>query len=165
MGAERAGSPMELRGYLARLFEYDAWANRETLASLRAAGVPSPRALRLAAHVVAAEWLWLCRLERKPPHLAVWPELALDECEAQAAGLPRRWKDLLEALPLEALARHVSYVNSKGEPWTSSLQDIVTHVVLHSAYHRGQIAADQRGSGQAPAYTDFIHCTRQGFLD
>jgi uncharacterized damage-inducible protein DinB len=35
-------------------------------------------------------------------------------------------------------------------------------VVIHSAYHRGQIAADVRAAGHEPAYTDFIHATRTG---
>ena len=55
--------------------------------------------------------------------------------------------------------------NSKGEPWTSRVEDILLHVVMHSAYHRGQIASDVRASGHTPAYTDFIHCVRQGFIE
>jgi uncharacterized damage-inducible protein DinB len=35
---------------------------------------------------------------------------------------------------------------------------------MHSAYHRGQIAADMRAAGFAPPYTDFIHAVRQGFV-
>ena len=38
------------------------------------------------------------------------------------------------------------------------------HVVMHGAYHRGQIAAAIRAAGGEPAYTDFIHCIRQGFV-
>ena len=39
------------------------------------------------------------------------------------------------------------------------------HVLMHSAYHRGQIAADMRAAGLTPAYTDFIHSVRQGFVE
>jgi uncharacterized damage-inducible protein DinB len=59
----------------------------------------------------------------------------------------------------------VSYVNSKGEPWTNRAEDILLHVVFHSAYHRGQIASDMRPAGLQPAYTDFIHAIRSGKLD
>jgi len=38
-------------------------------------------------------------------------------------------------------------------------------VVMHSAYHRGQIASSLRAAGLAPAYTDFIHGIRQGFVE
>ena len=40
-----------------------------------------------------------------------------------------------------------------------------THVVIHSAYHRGQIASDVRASGGVPAYTDYIHAVRQGLIE
>jgi uncharacterized damage-inducible protein DinB len=60
--------------------------------------------------------------------------------------------------------RPVGYRNSKGEPWTSTVGDILTHVVTHSAYHRGQVASELRAAGFIPAYTDFIHAVRQGFL-
>jgi uncharacterized damage-inducible protein DinB len=42
---------------------------------------------------------------------------------------------------------------------------MLTHVLFHSAYHRGQIALQMRASGMEPAYTDFIHAVRQGFVD
>jgi len=38
------------------------------------------------------------------------------------------------------------------------------HVIMHSAYHRGQIATDMRAAGLTPAYTDFIHSIRRGFV-
>jgi len=44
------------------------------------------------------------------------------------------------------------------------VEDILTHVTIHSAYHRGQIASDLRAAGQAPAYTDFIHAVRLGLI-
>jgi uncharacterized damage-inducible protein DinB len=45
------------------------------------------------------------------------------------------------------------------------VQDVLTHVVLHSAYHRGQIASQMRAGGEQPAYTDFIHAARQGLIE
>jgi uncharacterized damage-inducible protein DinB len=63
-----------------------------------------------------------------------------------------------------SISRRVAYTNSKGEEWTSGVEDILTHVTIHSAYHRGQIASDLRAAGHTPAYTDFIHAVRQGFV-
>jgi uncharacterized damage-inducible protein DinB len=115
-------------------------------------------------HIIAAELLWLARLERVPSPLPVWPDLSLQECEAMFPELSSR---LVRALPAEAgaLTRPVPYTNSKGEPWTSTVEEILTHVVIHSAYHRGQIASDLRGAGQEPAYTDYIHAVRQELVE
>jgi uncharacterized damage-inducible protein DinB len=147
-----------------RLFAYDAWANREALASLRSAGSSPPKAVRALAHLVGAGRLWLARLEEsrgKPP--AVWPELSLEEAGAGIEELAAPWREFAAASD-GALTRTVSYTNSKGEPWTSSVADILMHVVIHGAYHRGQIASELRAAGHAPAYTDYIEAVRRGFV-
>jgi uncharacterized damage-inducible protein DinB len=148
-----------------RLFAYDDWANRQALAAIAAVGAPPPRSLKLLAHIAGAERLWLGRLCRESRPAAVWPDMDLAGCGSALDDLARPWKEYLGALTPAGLDETVSYVNSKGEPWTSSVEDILTHTVLHSSYHRGQIAADMRASGHAPAYTDYIHARRQGFVE
>lgn len=150
---------------LRRLFAYDLWANRETLRSLKEASAPAPRARRVMAHVVGAERLWLGRLERRRDPAAVWPEMTLEQCESEITDLSRLWPEYLGGLSESSLSQQVSYTNSKGEPWTSAVDDILTHVVLHSSYHRGQIASAVRECGEAPAYTDFIHAVRQRLVE
>ena len=123
-----------------------------------------PRALQLLSHVVAAELLWLARLENRKPPLAVWPALTLAQCADHLKALPHKWQDLFADLAPDDLASAIDYVNSKGESFRSTIGDVLMHVVLHSAYHRGQIAADVRANGRDPAYTDFIHCVRNGWI-
>jgi uncharacterized damage-inducible protein DinB len=155
---------MELLEHLRRQFAYDDWANREVLAGLRASAHPAARPRQILAHVLAAERLWLERIGDQPQSLPVWPELSFDQCEAQIAELAQLWRDFLGQLSPAGLSEKITYKNSKGEPWSSTVQDVLTHVVLHSAYHRGQIASQMRAGGEAPAYTDFIHAVRQGFV-
>lgn len=155
---------MDRLAHLTRLFAYDGWANRETLAALRAAFPPPARSLRWLGHIVGCQWLWLGRLQGAAGPAAVWPDLSLDQCGEQLGDLARAWAGYLGALPPERLGEPVSYVNSLGEPWTSTVDDILEHTVMHGAYHRGQIAADLRQAGHAPAYTDFIHAVRRGFV-
>ena len=147
----------------ARLLRYDAWANAETLASLRRA--PVPAGLRWLGHIVASELLWLGRLIEAPSEVPVWPELAPDDIAGRLARLERDWAGYLGAITEEDLVDGVGYRNSLGEFWTNSVGDILTHVVGHSAYHRGQIAAAVRTAGGEPAYTDFIHAVRRGLVE
>jgi uncharacterized damage-inducible protein DinB len=156
---------MEMTAHLSRLFAYDTWANRETLASLEAAASPPAVAVKRMAHVLGAEGLWLARLRGENSPMAVWPELSLADCAREAGRLERVWREHLASLSEEALARRVAYVNSKGEPWESAAGDILQQVVMHSVYHRGQIASDLRAAGFEPAYTDFIHAVRKGLLE
>jgi uncharacterized damage-inducible protein DinB len=156
---------MDLIDYFRRQFAYDHWANREVVITLRSGAASSPRSLQLLAHILSAERLWLERLTHLPQSLPVWPAFDLNQCEAQLAELDAMWCDYLEELSPAALAEKIAYKNTKGEPWTSMVQDVLTHVVLHSAYHRGQIATEMRSRSQTPAYTDFIHAVRQGLIE
>src|SRR5262245_52287149 len=132
---------------LRRLFAYDAWANREVLNALRSIGKPPATALKRLAHILSAERLWLERLTGQKQTLPVWPEFSLPQVEAQASETARLWKDYLDRLPESELSRTCHYTNSKGEHWNNRSEDILIHVVMHSAYHRGQIANDIRAAG------------------
>ena len=147
-----------------RLFQYDDWANHATLQSLERMSNPSLRSLRLMAHIVAAECLWHARLRQLPQPMAVWPELDLNDSASQLLQLRSLWHKYLGELNANRLNDSVAYANTKGERYSNSIADILTHVVVHSGYHRGQIATEVRTNGGEPAYTDFIHAVRQGFI-
>jgi uncharacterized damage-inducible protein DinB len=155
--------PADLDWY-ARLLRYDVWANGETLASLTEGEVPA-KALRWMGHLVGSGELWLARLQGEPPTLPVWPDLDLAACARGVGRLAERWPRYLERLTAADLETAVGYRNSRGEHWTSTVGDILTHVTIHGSYHRAQIAAAVRESGREPAYTDFIHATRRGLLE
>ena len=156
---------MNLTEHLRHQFSYDAWANREVLSAMQAHGGGDARSLQLLSHILAAERLWMERLEQQPQSTRVWPERDLAQCEAETAEMGRLWTAYLAAITDGTLAQTIPYKNSKGEPWQSTVGDILTHVVMHSAYHRGQIASHMREQGQTPAYTDFIHGVRQGLVE
>ncbi len=151
---------MELQDFR-RLFAYDDWANREVLASFQSVGTTPRRWITLLAHILGTEYVWYSRLNREVSPIAVWPELSVQNCELHVIALQRIWGDYLAALKPSDLSLGISYRNTKGESFTSSVADILQHVTMHSTYHRGQIAADMRANGHTPAYTDFIHAVRQ----
>jgi uncharacterized damage-inducible protein DinB len=150
---------------LRQLFSYDVWANREVLASFRCAADPPLRSLHWMAHILATEYLWFSRIRSEKSPLPVWPELTLADCDRHAAALAKIWSEYLSGLSEGALVQQIPYVNSKGEQWVNTVEDILMHVVMHSAYHRGQIASNMRDTRHIPAYTDFIHGIRQKLVE
>jgi uncharacterized damage-inducible protein DinB len=162
--AAKEGSFVNLADYLRRQFAYDEWANREVLNAIRAAGGAKERSLELMSHILAAEMVWLERLKQQPQSVPVWPEPDLAQCEAQAAKMGGLWLAFLDLITAGDVSQSISYKNSHGEEWTSTIVDVLTQVIMHSAYHRGQIATHMRANGQTPAYTDFIHGVRQGLF-
>ena len=95
----------------------------------------------------------------------MWPELSVEDCRRHLRELSDKLLESVADRSPERLTEEIAYTNSKGEPWTSTVEEILTHVVIHSAYHRGQIASDVRASGGVPAYTDYIHAARQGLIE
>jgi uncharacterized damage-inducible protein DinB len=153
---------MDIAQHFARSFAWNAWAHRETLASLERAGKPPTKAVALLSHVIGAELLWSARLRRERAPIAVWPELSLAECARHLPDLAGIWRrHLIELVPAR-LEETIPYVNSRGEHYRSSVYDVLVHVVYHGAYHRGQIASLLRAAGAEPAYTDYVHAVRTG---
>ncbi len=96
----------------------------------------------------------------RAPRCAVWPRLSLAECEALAAENDSGYMEYLEKLTDSGLATLVCYRNSKGDEYTNSVLDMLTHVVIHGAYHRGQIARVIGGGGGQTPNTDYIAYVR-----
>jgi uncharacterized damage-inducible protein DinB len=156
---------MNKREYFSKLFAYDDWANRETLSALKSCKTPPAQSLKIMSHIVSAKQLWLDRLRQARQSLAVWPEFNLQECESHQAEISQLWQEYLNNLDPADYSSQVAYTNSKGEVWESKVEDILTQLLTHASYHRGQIALELRASGHAPPYTDFIHAVRQGFIE
>ena len=145
---------------LERLYEHNWWAHDAIVAELRRAA-PDAETLRLLAHVVAAEHLWLSRIDGVKPRVAVWPSLTLDELVTLEAENRPRLRELL-ARPDDTRLRRVPYRNSAGNEFENDVESILTHVAMHGHYHRGQIARSMRSAGREPVYTDYIGFVRKG---
>jgi uncharacterized damage-inducible protein DinB len=150
------------RDHLLQMFAHMAWADRRAIESLRAGPAPDGERLRLFAHVVATEHLWLSRIHGRPARVAVWPALTVDECAALADENRTAYDALLAGSAPDDLGRGVQYRNSAGNEYRNTVADILTHVALHGAYHRGQVATATRAAGGVPVPTDYIVFVRDG---
>ena len=147
--------------YLSRLVAYDRWANREALESIR--GTKLHRSRKLFSHIVSTEWTWMRRLGAAVYDGVIWPEWTFDECAEQLQAVESAWADCLSAMSRTGNPGRVSYT-VRDVTFDVSPADVVTHVVMHSSYHRGQIAVDQRLAGHGPPFTDYLVCLEKGVL-
>jgi uncharacterized damage-inducible protein DinB len=157
----RTSVPAEIETLL-RLFRYDAWAVAEVAKALAVPSAP-PKSLKILAHIVSAERLWYERIHRLPQSFPVWPDWDAAQSQTQAAEISKLWDSYLSQGE-KILTQSVGYKNTKGEGWTSRVEDILLHVITHSSYHRGQIAADMRACGFSPSYADYIHAVREKLI-
>jgi uncharacterized damage-inducible protein DinB len=122
-----------------------------------------PEPIRLVSHSLTAERIWLMRLRNEVTGgAAIWPLLSPTACASLASVNAAAFRAFLEALDTEGLGENVRYQNSKGTEYRTSVADVLTHVLLHSAYHRGQAATALREAGAEPPVTDFIAYVREG---
>jgi uncharacterized damage-inducible protein DinB len=156
---------MNTKEHFLRMFVYDAWANRQCLSAMQAARLVSSDTVGRMAHILSAQKLWFERLRHESQSLPVWPTSSIQECLALTDEMANLWRNYLTPLQPGAFHEKIDYRNSKGEPWSSRREDVLTHVLMHSAYHRGQVALQMRAAGLEPASTDFIHAVRQGFVE
>jgi len=150
----------ELKDHFSRLVAHLEWADQRVLTSLRSAASLPPKAVEIYSHILGSEHVWLSRISGTAPRIAVWPNLSLDDCARVSAENAAELRRLTSTLTADALARGITYRNSAGDQFTSSLEDILTHVMMHGSYHRGQVASLIRAAGETPAPTDYIFFTR-----
>lgn len=149
-----------MKDHFRKLYEHLEWADARVLKSLRDAHSVLKKDLDLYSHILGSEHVWLSRIKGTPAKVAVWPTLTLDEAKRLAAENVAAFEDVISKLTDKGRDTPITYRNSAGDQFTSTLEDILTHVCLHGAYHRGQIAASIRAAGDVPSPTDYIAFAR-----
>jgi uncharacterized damage-inducible protein DinB len=153
---------MESMQFFRKMFDYDYWGNREALASLSGISGDATRARRFFNHIIGAQRIWLSRFETPdPPAAEAWPLLTHEEASAAVEELRGRWGAILDGMTPEKLSGDLMYRNTKGLEFKTPIQDVLMHLVMHSAYHRGQVAAAVRDSAGNPAVTDYVVYVRK----
>lgn len=155
---------IDLLETIRHLFAYNEWANNRTLASLKEQpDTETRKAVRAFAHLLIGEKMWLVRLltDADTSGFDFWPELSLNECEELLRENHQAYATFLDNLSNEALDQTATYKNSRGVEYRTSYRDILTHVLFHTSYHRGQVAMATRAAELAPAYTDYIAFVRE----
>ena len=146
---------MQTVEHLRDLFRYNDWANRRVIASL--AEGDCARARQIFAHLLTTEQEYFERFSGKDSTgFNFWPDLSLAECTALAASNARVFDALLDTAVETDLDRVTQYKNSRGEPFEDTIRDLLTHVLIHSSIHRGNIVIKLRESGLEPPVVDHI---------
>jgi uncharacterized damage-inducible protein DinB len=145
-----------------QLFQYNRWANERILETMRAAEETPARALELFSHLLRAQDHWYGRVEATD-HAALdfWTTESLAACAERLEASTQRWQAVLDERATDRLDQMISYTNSNGTPYETSLRDILTHVVNHGTHHRAQIALVLRDADITPPATDYIYFVRE----
>lgn len=146
---------------LQKLAAYNSWANERVLHTLENLGDEVPAvSLHLLSHLLNAQTIWLARIEKVKSAVGVFDEHNLVKCRELHENTREYLLTLAQSSP-ESLVQMITYTNTKGEAFETSLHDILMQVLNHGTYHRAQIAANLRQAGFIPVNTDYITFVRE----
>jgi uncharacterized damage-inducible protein DinB len=145
-----------------KMYQHLNWANQRILECFHTIEGEHGLALRLFAHVLLAEQVWLARLQEKDSsQLSLWSDADLTDCSQFSLENNKKFTTLLAQLTTAELDNLKLYTNSKGQEFQTSIRDILTHVALHGQYHRGQINSLLRTEDINPVNIDYITFARE----
>lgn len=143
-----------MKTHFADLFRYNHKTNVALISACLGAESPmDPKAQLLFSHVMNAHQIWLDRIVSETGNADAWKVHEVDHWLGLHESNHFRTLQVLED---EDLGKVISYTNSKGHQFENSVQDILFHVVNHSTYPRGQVAALLVASGVRVPVSDFI---------
>ena len=143
------------------MYEHLNWANQRILVTLQSIEEENQEVNRLFSHILLAEKVWLTRIQGlDSSRLPIWSDVNLEVCADLVRQNEGSFSAFLTNLAETDLDKSISYTNSKGKEFNSSIRDILTHVALHGHYHRGQINSRLRVDSIEPVNIDFISFVR-----
>lgn len=145
---------------LRELYEFNDWANRRLIVQLKRNDCEKAR--KLLAHILITEKEYYERLYGKDSTgFDFWQNLSLAECSDLAKETSENFERLLKNFDDEGLGQIAEYVTSEGTPCRNTFREMLMHVLLHSATHRGQVNAALREENFETVSVDYIIYLRE----
>jgi len=154
---------MSARDLLRSLFVYQAWANGELLEKLASMDQQKHAkerhaAIRLLNHNLVVSRIFAAHLSGTHHGYAsdnTEDTPSLDELGADVAAMDRWYLDYLETVSPKFLPQPVPFIFTDGDKAMMSRQEMLTHVVTHGGYHRGEIGRILVQIGVTPPWDTF----------
>jgi len=150
-----------MKAYLTQLLNYDKYANQLIVNLIKTK--PLPQTVRLMAHLLAAQLVWLSRcMGTASTNYTIWPDGDIDKFDDIAETNHQLWTIYLQTLNDVDFDAEITYKNSQGDEFNNTLADILTHVINHGTHHRAQIGQFLKAEANVELpNTDFIFYLRQ----
>jgi uncharacterized damage-inducible protein DinB len=144
---------------LSKLIDHSVWANENCVDFLAEGFASDEFLMKRMAHILLGERAWFQRLSGDEPDRDIWKRMTVSELR----GMHARHRTMYDELLRGNLQRVIAYKRFTGEACQSQVADILLHLTLHGAHHRGQMATYLSGKGTKPINTDFLQfCLAHG---
>ena len=137
------------------------WSDIKIMNLLEEENIRGGKTVELLSHILIAEDTWYKRIKSEFYDNQFWKPLSLEECRTLVENTNLNFIKYIDTLAENDFQKMISYRNSRGVDYITSIEDILTHVGFHGMYHRGQIMLLIRNSGQDVAATDYAMYIRE----
>lgn len=160
---------------LLQMFRYQAWANTELLDSIEGLDVERHAAerhiaVRLMNHCLVVEKIFAAHLTGAAHGFAADNTLETPELQTlrkEFSALDGWYLDYASSATPAQLSQAVEFSFTDGDDGTMTREEMLTHVVIHGGYHRGevgrvlkQVAANSAPDLKLPWDTYAVHLHR-----
>jgi len=111
------------------------------------------RVQRLIGHTLNAQNIWNHRILGQPPTQMVWDTFGIERLQVLNDENHELSLEILNTTPLSNV---IEYVDSRGDTFSQSIENILFHIINHSTYHRGQLITTLKQNRVVPIATDYI---------
>ena len=146
-----------MKEYFKQIFEHEHWANLKVLESMICASETPQRVIEIFSHTIAAQRIWLDRINGTKTELKVWEVF---ETNIMLELLEINYNDIKKIIDSQDFEQLIAYQNSSGQHFTSTINQIISHLALHASYHRGQVVLLLKGKVETLPTTDYIFYVR-----
>jgi uncharacterized damage-inducible protein DinB len=150
-----------LKNHFLKIFRHMKWADISVLNLLEKQNIREEKVVELISHIVISEDTCYKRITNEYYENRFWDILSIEECKRIVEQTSSKYMKYILALPENDFQKKISYKNSRGIDYTTSVEDLLTHVAFHGIYHRGQIMLLMRSSGKDVAATDYAMYMRE----
>jgi uncharacterized damage-inducible protein DinB len=162
-----------MKKHLLTLAEYNVWANKRITKFIEEAGeliadqnIPGsfPSIRKTLFHIWDAQEIWMKRLNGTSVNS--WPSHHFTGTLHEALELfnegSNEYVSFLKNIPENGHFTSVEFHSTDGTPYFNTIEEIISHVMNHSTFHRGQIVTMLRIAGfQNLTSTDLIRYYRE----
>lgn len=147
-----------MKSFVRNFLKYNHSSNDKVISLLEKHKEELPeKCITIFSHIMNAQEIWNARILGKQPEFKVWDVSNLAEFRNFNQRFFSGSIAILEEFNLD---QKIDYRTSKGDPFISTVQDILIHVVNHGSYHRGQIMQLLRDEVNDAISTDYIFYKR-----
>jgi len=150
-----------LKNHFLKIFRHMKWSDISVLDLLAEQNINEGKVVDLISHIVIAEDTWYKRITNAFYDNKFWNILSIEECIRLVESTNLKFVNYILSLPEDDFQKKISYKNSRGIDYITSIEDIFTHIAFHGMYHRGQIMLLMRNSGNEVVATDYAMFIRE----